>query len=124
MPDEEHPLIDDRVDKLTVDASLADPAVKEQLQALRNSIDDVDAELVRLLAERFRITRDVGVLKAAHGLPPTDVVRKHQQVNALRGLAEEAGLDPDFCERFMHFVMDEVIRNHRRIAASRAPGAS
>ena len=124
MPDEKHPLIDDRVDASAVDASLTDPAAMEQLEAFRCSIDEVDAALVRLLAERFRITRDVGVLKAAHGLPPTDLVRKHQQVAALRGLAEEAGLDPDFCEKFMHFVMDEVIRNHVRIAESAAHSTS
>ena len=124
MSGEKRPLIDDGADGLAVDASLADPAAKEQLQALRSSIDDVDAELVRLLAERFRITRDVGVLKAAHGLPPTDLVRKHEQVDALRRLADEAGLDPDFCEKFMHFVMDEVIRNHVRIAESAAHSTS
>ena len=124
MSGEERPLVDDRVDDVIADVPITDPAAREQLQSFRSSIDKVDAELVRLLAERFRITRDVGVLKAAHGLPPTDPVRKHQQVAALRGLAEEAGLDPDFCEKFMHFVMDEVIRNHVRIAESAAPSTS
>ena len=97
---------------------MADPVAQDQLRAFRQSIDEVDAALVRLLAERFRITRDVGVLKAAHGLPPTDLARKHQQIDALRCLADELGLDPDFCEQFVHFVMDEVIRNHVRIAES------
>ncbi|WP_420627098.1 chorismate mutase [Candidatus Poriferisodalis sp.] len=90
----------------------------DQLDAFRRSIDDVDAALVRLLAERFRITQEIGVYKAAHEMPPEDPVRQHQKVDGLRQLAAEEGLDPDFCEKFLHFVMDEVIRNHVRIAES------
>lgn len=90
----------------------------KQLAAYRRSIDEVDAELVRLLAERFRITHEIGVFKAANGLAPVDLVRQREQIDGLRLLSTEAGLDPDFCERFVHFVMDEVIRNHRRIAES------
>lgn len=116
MSGEKRPLIEDQAEELVAGAPITDLAAREQLRALRSSIDEVDAALVRLLAERFRITRDVGVLKAAHGLPPTDLVRKHQQVDAMRRLADETGLDPDFCEKFMHFVMDEVILNHVRIA--------
>ena len=88
----------------------------DELAAYRSSIDEVDDALVRLLAERFRITHKIGVFKAENDMPPVDLVRQHQQVGGWRELAEAEGLDPDFCERFLHFVMDEVIRNHRRIA--------
>ena len=87
----------------------------DELAAYRRSIDKVDAALVRLLAERFRITHAVGVHKAAHGMPPIDLVREQEQIDGLRQLAAEEGLDPDFCEKFVRFVMDEVIRNHVRI---------
>ena len=49
-------------------------------------------------------------------MSPVDAVRQRQQVDGLRRLALAEGLDPDFCERFLHFVTDEVIRNHVRIA--------
>lgn len=88
----------------------------DELAAFRRSIDIVDAELVRLLAERFRITHDIGVYKAANDIPPVDLPRQREQVDGLRRLALAEGLDPDFCERFVRFVMDEVIRNHQRIA--------
>ncbi|HJE77094.1 MAG TPA: chorismate mutase, partial [Brevibacterium epidermidis] len=42
----------------------------EWLQELRGSIDNIDASLVHLLAERFKLTERVGELKADHGLPP------------------------------------------------------
>ena len=96
----------------------------EQLADFRRSIDKVDAELVRLLAERFRITNEIGEYKAANGLAPVDLVRQHRQIDGLRRLAADEGLDPDFCEKFVHFVMDEVIRNHKRIAASASGQAS
>ena len=78
----------------------------------RSSIDNIDAALVHLLAERFKVTRRVGEYKAADGMPPADLEREALQVQRLRDLAENAGLDPLFSEKFLRFVIDEVIRHH------------
>ena len=43
-----------------------------QLMEYRNSIDNIDAALVFLLSERFKITQKVGILKAKKTLPPAD----------------------------------------------------
>ena len=88
-----------------------------QLDAYRASIDNIDAALVHLLAERFKITKAVGRYKAAVGLPAADPDREQQQVARLRALAVESGLDPAFTEEFLRFIVDEVIRHHKRIAA-------
>ena len=88
----------------------------EVLADYRASIDNIDAALVHLLAERFKITQAVGRHKAAVGLPTADTEREAQQVARLRSLAESAGLDPVFTESFLRFIVDEVIRHHRRIA--------
>lgn len=80
----------------------------------RASIDRLDAVLVYTLAERFAHTQAVGRLKAAHGLPPSDPAREEAQIARLTTLAEEAGLDPAFARKFLGFVIDEVIRHHRR----------
>jgi len=87
-----------------------------QLDAYRSSIDNIDAALVHLLAERFKITQAVGRYKAEAGLPPADPHREQQQVARLRALAEESGLDPAFTEKFLRFIVDEVILHHKRIA--------
>ncbi len=87
-------------------------SVAEELLRLRMSIDNMDAALVHLLAERFKITQQVGELKAAHGLPPADPLREAQQIERLRALAEEARLDPEFAEKFLNFVVAEVVRHH------------
>ena len=89
----------------------------EQLASYRASIDNIDAALVHLLAERFKVTQAVGRYKAAAGLPPADPDREEQQIERLRTLAEQSGLDPAFTEAFLRFIVSEVIRHHERLAA-------
>ncbi len=88
----------------------------EELLRLRASIDNIDAALIYMLAERFRCTQDVGRLKARLGLPAADKTREAEQVIRLRALAEGAKLDPEFAEKFLAFVVKEVIRHHEAIA--------
>ena len=90
------------------------PAI-EDLSRLRSSIDNLDAILVHTLAERFKQTKAVGVLKAEHDLPPADKAREADQIERLRTLADRAGLDPDFAEKFIQFIVAEVIRHHETL---------
>ena len=85
------------------------------LEHLRASIDNIDAALVHLLAERFKLTKQVGVYKAAHDLPPADPGREKEQLARLHRLAEEADLDPAFAEKFYAFIVKEVIRHHEAL---------
>lgn len=90
---------------------------EDQLSRYRASIDNIDAALVHMLAERFKITQAVGEYKAAAGLPASDPGREQAQIARLRALATEAGLDPAFTEKFLRFIVAEVINHHQRIAA-------
>jgi chorismate mutase len=93
-----------------------DEDVWAELSNIRQSIDNIDAALINLLAERFKFTQKVGRLKAEHDLPPSDPDRESRQVARLRALALEADLDPAFAEKWFNFVVSEVIRHHVRIA--------
>jgi chorismate mutase len=93
------------------------PDVPAELLEIRHSIDNIDAALIHLLAERFKQTRRVGALKARAGLPPADPTREAQQIARLRSLAVTADLDPEFAEKFLNFLVKEVIRHHEIIAA-------
>jgi len=86
----------------------------DMLQRYRQSIDNIDAALVFMLAERFKVTQAVGEHKARNSLPPADPGREERQIARLRQLATEANLDPDFTEKFLRFIIDEVIRHHER----------
>ena len=92
-------------------------AEDETLAGYRSSIDNIDAALVLLLAERFKITKQVGVYKAGVGLPVADPEREEQQIARLSELAASANLDPSFSEKFLRLVIDEVIRHHTRARA-------
>ena len=88
---------------------------KEQLARFRESIDNIDAALVFMLAERFKVTKQVGYYKKEHDLPPADRAREGEQIDRLRALARSANLDPEFSEKFLQFIIREVIRHHEQI---------
>ena len=104
-------------DRGSGDVSLESVTVDDDdvLRECRASIDNLDADLVYLLAERFKITKRVGEHKAIAGLPPADPDREAVQIARLRDLADAAGLDPLFSEKFLRFIVDEVIRHHNQV---------
>ncbi|MEH6756242.1 MAG: chorismate mutase [Parasphingorhabdus sp.] len=89
--------------------------MEDKLKQYRESINNIDAALVFMLAERFKVTQAVGEYKAANKLPPADPSREKEQIARLRKLASEANLDPEFSEKFLRFIIDEVIRHHDQI---------
>lgn len=89
-----------------------------ELTSLRQSIDNIDAAVIHMLAERFKFTQQVGRLKATTGLPPSDPDREKVQIARLRQLAEESHLDPAFAEKFLNFIVAEVIHHHEQIAST------
>ncbi|KIC17916.1 MULTISPECIES: chorismate mutase [unclassified Leisingera] len=84
------------------------------LKGHRESIDRLDAILVYTLGERFKHTQAVGRLKAEHDLPPSDPTREAAQIARLEDLADQADLDPEFAKAFLNFIIDEVIRHHKK----------
>ena len=111
-PDETETVID-------ADTAQGDPQVAEtvaKIKSLRQSIDNVDTAIVSLLAERFKYTSQVGVLKARAGFAPADYKREDYQIERLHRIAVDAGLDPDIAEMYREFVVTEAKRRHRRIA--------
>jgi chorismate mutase len=90
------------------------PSPDPILAGFRKSIDNIDAAIIHMLAERFRITQAVGEYKAKATLPPADPDREARQIARLRTLSEEADLDPEFSEKFLRFIIEEVIRHHEK----------
>ena len=86
----------------------------DELLRLRGSIDNLDAAIVHLLAERFKCTEQVGRLKARAGFPPADPSREAVKIERLRRLSDDAGLDPEFAEKILNVIIADVIRNHRQ----------
>ncbi|MDF7640268.1 chorismate mutase [Bifidobacterium sp. ESL0784] len=88
----------------------------ERIKQLRQSIDNVDTAIVSLLAERFKYTSEVGVLKSQAGFAPEDRERENQQAVRLKEVAINAGLEPSIEENYREFVVTEAKKRHQRIA--------
>jgi chorismate mutase len=99
----------------TLTMTEAQDTATAELETLRATIDNIDAAIIHMLAERFRCTRKIGRLKAKYEIPPKDPARELKQVTRLRNLASEAALDPDFAELFHAFVVSDVVRQHQAI---------
>lgn len=99
--------------------------IATMLDTCRSSIDNIDAALIFMLAERFKITQKIGAYKAQYALPPADPEREKRQVARLRALAVDARLDPEFSEKFLRFIIKEVIQHHLQYPGSpgRKPAA-
>ena len=101
------------------DADAPWPDTPPELAELRRSIDNIDAAMVHLLAERFKCTRKVGELKARLDLAPADPEREANQIARLRSLAVTAELSPELAEKYLGFLVKEVIRHHEIIRNGR-----
>ena len=86
------------------------------LREHRARIDELDEQLICLLAERFEITKTVGELKAETGLPAADPQREEEQIARLHEIARNEGMDPVFGEKVFRLIVDEVIRHHLQTA--------
>ncbi len=109
------------------DLSMTEPYARldktpPELAELRHSIDNIDAAVLHMLAERFKCTRKVGELKAKLNLSPADPEREAAQIARLRSLAVTAELAPEFAEKFLNFLVREVIRHHEIIRNGHADG--
>lgn len=89
-------------------------ATKELLEA-RQQIDEIDCKLIEVLDERFYLTRQVGLLKAAQRLSSLDSTREAEKLAKLRSLCLGTSLNPDFIEELFSRIMEEVVKNHEVI---------
>lgn len=77
----------------------------QQLSNLRDEIDDVDSQLVQLLAKRRTITTKVGELKSKVGMPIYAPEREADLLSKRRIQALEAGISPDVIEDVLRRLM-------------------
>lgn len=95
-----------------------------ELPDLRAQIDALDTQLLETLARRFEVTKQVGEYKAANRIPVQDVAREKAQLERLRSLAVEHGLNPDFVAEFWTLLFRTVVEEHLEIAQQAAFGVT
>jgi chorismate mutase len=65
-----------------------------KLREYRKKIDELDAEIVSLLAKRMDVVKAVGVWKKEQNIPPLQESRWQEVLSSKMKQAEEAGIDP------------------------------
>jgi chorismate mutase-like protein len=95
----------------------------ERLQELRSRLDELDKELVRVVAERLAVCRDVAEVKAATNSTVIQPARVAQVITSRRELAAASGVDPEFAEALFRVILAETHRieaadNRRHEAAA------
>lgn len=93
------------------------------LDDFRKQIDEIDHKICALLAERFRVTKNVGEYKAEHNLPPMDTEREKAQEERFRAYATDYDLDPDALVAIFQSIIIEVKKEHRAIREARDTNA-
>ncbi|MEW6981591.1 bifunctional chorismate mutase/prephenate dehydrogenase [Colwelliaceae bacterium 6471] len=81
------------------------PEFDAQLQLLRDDIDDIDTQLVNLLAKRRKVTTKVGELKSQVGMPIYAPEREAELLKVRREQAITHGLSPDLIEDVLRRLM-------------------
>ena len=94
---------------------MSNDSVPAELLDVREKIDAIDAQLLEILAARFELTHQVGLLKASQDLQALDSGRETEKLDRLRELATESGLNPDLVADLFSKIMQEVVRNHQKL---------
>ena len=88
--------------------SSADPS--PELLALRQRIDELDRQLLDVLAQRINICHEVARIKETSDTPIIQPDRVRNVVTSRRQYAIDLGVDPDFAEDIMRVVLSETHR--------------
>jgi len=90
----------------------------DSLQMYRRELDDLDAQLIALLAVRFAITRNIGALKASHGVAAADPAREREQLDRLVSLSADSDLPSEVTRAVFETLFRFVRANHLAQASS------
>ena len=81
------------------------------IPSLRDEIDRIDRQVIRLLGRRLRNSIDIARIKAVRDLALRSPEREAELIAEMREDAEAIGMDPDYAQELM-----EVVLRHSRAA--------
>lgn len=87
----------------------------ENLQSLREQIDEINNELLELLAKRMRVTCEIGQYKKEHKMPVIQQARYNDLIERMVKNGEELGLSEDFVKRILVAIHEESVKQQLEI---------
>src|SRR5574341_1245449 len=80
------------------------------IDELRNKVDEVTLEMIKLLKTRTDIAKEIGNIKKNLGLGITDQVREEQLRAKIISLCHDIGLDESIGTKFLNFLLTESVK--------------
>jgi chorismate mutase/prephenate dehydrogenase len=88
------------------------------LDDLRQGLNDLDRQLLSLIAERQRVSREVARIKRETGYPTRDYQRERTVIMDARGAAAELGVSPDLAENLMRMLIRASLATQEQISVA------
>lgn len=82
----------------------------ENLSELRRQIDQIDEQLLELLAKRMRISREIGVYKKEHNMPILQSPRYNEILTKRSDMGQAMELDTNFVKEILKEIHEESVR--------------
>ncbi len=86
-------------------------ATDEPLRQFRMQIDQLDAELLEILARRMEVSREIGDYKRQHGIPVVQTERYENVLLSRIASAADLGMSREFIEKLFASIHEESIQN-------------
>ena len=80
------------------------------IEKLRNEMEKITADMLRLLKSRTDIAKEIGVLKNQQGLTVTDETREDELREKMMKISDEIGFEQTLTTRFLNFLLNESVR--------------
>ncbi len=96
-------------------AATNDPVVNNKLDELRDTIDDLDAEIVALLAKRMDVSKQIGNYKLENHITIFQYERWRNILQTRTDWAQKAGIGSEFIRRFLNALHLESIRQQTEV---------
>lgn len=87
----------------------------EGIRQLRSQIDDVDNELMNLLAKRMRICREIGVYKKEHNMTVLQATRYNEILEKRGAQGSLIGIAPECIAHIFELIHEESVRQQLEI---------
>jgi chorismate mutase len=88
---------------------------KQDLDAGRVKIDSLDNQLIKVLGEREKIVKAIGVYKAKNHIPPLQEGRFKQVVQKTIAAGNKVGLSPEFIMELLNAIHKESLRIEKAV---------
>ena len=88
------------------------------LDELRQQLDQLDGDLLALIARRQAISREVAAAKRATGYPTRDYKREREVILGVRGRAEKLGVSGDLAEDVMRLLIRSSLTTQERASVA------